>query len=781
MTHRIALHVMTAGLFAIGALPGEGFAQDWDYDPTWEAPSDYYSTLGGLTGSALADRLHIITEKNYNSSGLDFSSVSNINAHAQHNVTAYGDRGPALDELDKAYPRTNPVGLPWDLNLMYTDENRSIVSSVSKNTEHVWSASRHNPGSRDDAGADYSDLYNLRWIDTSVNSFKSNANFGGFNGPTGTTGYGYNTVSTPVGNFSLFDPGDAHRGDTARISFYMDVRYDGTESQTGDLELVEGNPSFVPAAEQGSLTELVKYHFADPVNGWELRRNHLLFADTYVDEFGNNQSPFWTQGNRNWAVDRPELVWSVFMGQDNDTQINVGGAPDSNGGSSVDIVLDRVMVGGTVGALGTQSVNINKTGNDGTYYSIATSGGATAEDGGEDATGRFNAFEMNTAGSRSIDVGFNGSINTATAGFKGGTVTIDNLDITTAGNAGEGGNDNDDTINVGVNVVDDRTITASSVDVGTYITGGFALGTTTFSTAGDDETNTRVTINAGSFNNGTSAVNTGTNLFDTDGETDTAAVSVFNANVGHNFETVTLSVGNGALTGEGLAGESVNNIDVMIESTVLDHANGSFSSGSDVNTLTIDFGVQIPNSGTVMQAANLYNLEEAVGFTAALDLDSISGGSAALSTDLSTFSNLAAGGMQGFNGLFDTSQPAGLYLSTVDLTLSDEDLVGAATGVNMSIDLEGIVTVAGDGNLDAVVDQDDIDLLIGNLGQAGTWTDSDFSGNGIVDIFDISLLAAAFGTDLTPGGPSSITAVPEPASLALLGLMGAALLRRRSR
>jgi hypothetical protein len=54
--------------------------------------------------------------------------------------------------------------------------------------------------------------------------------------------------------------------------------------------------------------------------------------------------------------------------------------------------------------------------------------------------------------SRSIEVGLDTS--TATAGMKSGTVTIDNLDITTLGGSGRGANDANDVINVSLAVLD---------------------------------------------------------------------------------------------------------------------------------------------------------------------------------------------------------------------------------------------------------------------------------------------------------------------------------------
>ncbi|MEM6748859.1 MAG: dockerin type I domain-containing protein [Planctomycetota bacterium] len=84
------------------------------------------------------------------------------------------------------------------------------------------------------------------------------------------------------------------------------------------------------------------------------------------------------------------------------------------------------------------------------------------------------------------------------------------------------------------------------------------------------------------------------------------------------------------------------------------------------------------------------------------------------------------------------------------------------------------VALPGDANSDGVVDLLDFDVLAQNFGSStgNGAADGDFNGDGAVDLLDFDILAQNFGAT-SPGS------VPEPASLGLIALGGAALLRRR--
>ena len=109
---------------------------------------------------------------------------------------------------------------------------------------------------------------------------------------------------------------------------------------------------------------------------------------------------------------------------------------------------------------------------------------------------------------------------------------------------------------------------------------------------------------------------------------------------------------------------------------------------------------------------------------------------------------------------------------TADYSISDSsgDLILTYTG--------GAAAHVGDTNNDGDVDIFDYLALQADYGTASgaTWAMGDFNGDGDVDIFDYLDLQAQYGWTAGGGAP-----IPEPATMALIGLGGLAVLRRRRR
>ncbi len=94
---------------------------------------------------------------------------------------------------------------------------------------------------------------------------------------------------------------------------------------------------------------------------------------------------------------------------------------------------------------------------------------------------------------------------------------------------------------------------------------------------------------------------------------------------------------------------------------------------------------------------------------------------------------------------------------------------GINTG-NMSRLMIYSVLGPGDANGDGSVDILDLDIVGANWGTGTTWAQGNFDGVGVVDILDLDILGANWG-----GGE----AIPEPATMSLVALGALALIRRK--
>ena len=385
---RTFILVLGLGTWQLVSMPVLG----QNFDP----PFNYYDSATG-TGSTLQSQLHNIIDN--------------------HTMRSYGDARSLLQITDADPDRPGHMILAYSnesLNVSIINQNGSIPgwdNAATWNREHTWPRSR----GVDSSGPDNSDLHQLRPTDTQVNQDRGSLNFGG---AFGSNGGNFGFVSD--GNGTVWYPGDQDAGLIARQQFYLDVRYDGSDSATIDLELANGSPS---GDRLGDLERLIEWHFADPVDEFERRRNDVIFDDY--------------QGNRNPFIDRPEFVWSLFVDQSNDSRIEFdGGTSDSDGASTLEI-NERAIFGNPAPI--TTEVTINKTGQDGTYFWIETSGDVTST-----LSSQLHAFRSSQTDSMTF------TIEIASPGFgigtRSGTITVDNLDITNQGGAGRGANDDDDVL-----------------------------------------------------------------------------------------------------------------------------------------------------------------------------------------------------------------------------------------------------------------------------------------------------------------------------------------------
>jgi hypothetical protein len=97
-------------------------------------------------------------------------------------------------------------------------------------------------------------------------------------------------------------------------------------------------------------------------------------------------------------------------------------------------------------------------------------------------------------------------------------------------------------------------------------------------------------------------------------------------------------------------------------------------------------------------------------------------------------------------------------------------------------DMLVMYTLAGDGNMDGSVTFADFLQLQNHYNQAGTdWEQGDWNYDGSTTFADFLILQNNYNKVLTPANlsPGASAGVPEPASLAILGLALAALVRPR--
>lgn len=289
---------------ASGALPVSATLSVLDDEDAYSPPIAYYSTAAGLIGTPLKAALKTIAspanyvQYTYSDTYTPIRAIYEDPANTSNVLTVYS--GASLAKTAAYFPGGPSPDVSWS-------------------REHVWPESygldptNVNPGSTGgDAGADFTDLFNLRPCIQTVNAQRNNL-------------YYDETFGTPIisslaplcsrdGN--SFEPREVEKGELARTIFYMATRYDGTDPLTVDLEL-----STVPDIANfkfGNVATLLRWNEDNPVTATERQRNQLIFS-TY-------------QRNRNPFIDHPEyidLIWGNVRLSKTEGAVTEGWAADS--------------------------------------------------------------------------------------------------------------------------------------------------------------------------------------------------------------------------------------------------------------------------------------------------------------------------------------------------------------------------------------------------------------------------------------------------------------------
>ena len=275
-------------IVAGASLSGEAAAQ-------WDEPPGYYSGATG-TGTTLKNQLTSIMS-------------------ASHIQRRYGDFrfSAAIHDQDPNNPSNillvyNVASVPatWD-------------SAATWNREHVWPQARQPGSASNNSQGNLGDPHALRPANPIVNEMRANKPFGFFDsfGQYGSLG-------------QYWFPGEMDKGQIARSLFYSDTRW-----TSQGLSLTDNFPT---GNQMGGLSALIAWHYLQPPDEFERRRNHTIYSSAYNPQYFTN--------NRNAYVDRPEFVWSVYVNQTNDSTITIdGGSASGNGESSLDLEFGPVIVG----------------------------------------------------------------------------------------------------------------------------------------------------------------------------------------------------------------------------------------------------------------------------------------------------------------------------------------------------------------------------------------------------------------------------------------------------
>lgn len=237
-----------------------------------DAPANYYA-LVGQPGLSLRAALH-----------------QTIKGHTFFN---YSDTTNYLKIIDQDPLDSTKVILLY-ARRSELKTNYNISGTAGWNKEHLWP----NSYGLDDVEPSYSDLFNLRPEDASVNSTRANLYFDETSTAEGRVFPADPEAVLTSRDSNSWEPPIIVKGDIARSNFYMDVRYEGDVSGEPNLELTDAVTTIGnSAAKMGRLTTLLLWHLKDPVSPEERTRNDAVFG------FQHNRNPF---------IDHPEWATQVF-------------------------------------------------------------------------------------------------------------------------------------------------------------------------------------------------------------------------------------------------------------------------------------------------------------------------------------------------------------------------------------------------------------------------------------------------------------------------------------
>ncbi|WP_274761914.1 endonuclease I family protein [Pseudoalteromonas sp. G4] len=227
-----------------------------------------------------------------------FKHAVHKDINREFNNLSYKQVWTALTFTDEDPNNANNIRLIYKNTSIAKKNNGSGINSRQQdywNREHIWPKSHGFPKKSQQG---YTDLHHLKPADVSLNTKRSDNDF--FEG-----GYPLKEAPNNKKNKSLwFEPNDGVKGDIARMIFYMDVMYEiDSHKDMPDLEVVsyydtKRTDLTSEVGQLGDLCTLYRWHFADPIDAFEINRNDTIY------EFQANRNPF---------IDHPEWVKIIYQ------------------------------------------------------------------------------------------------------------------------------------------------------------------------------------------------------------------------------------------------------------------------------------------------------------------------------------------------------------------------------------------------------------------------------------------------------------------------------------
>lgn len=271
----------------------------------------YYSYENGTS----IWQMYEITDRDWDKSPASSTNYGTYNS-STNKITNY--TYGTSSSSSKNNPYIHALYINRDVNNQTTAWDNHNQNQWGINREHVWPKAEGFDSSG--AGGARGDPMHLMAGNGYANNIHSNYYYGYVKTSSSYTDCG-SKYSNQSGNLrgtsktlnsgTVFEPQDSDKGDIARAIFYMVARYnylsgsdsDGIDTNNPNLTLTQDisdwsssgyTSSTSTQGKLGVLTDLLRWHHADPVDQYEIHRNNLLYTN-----FTNNRNPF---------IDFPEWV-----------------------------------------------------------------------------------------------------------------------------------------------------------------------------------------------------------------------------------------------------------------------------------------------------------------------------------------------------------------------------------------------------------------------------------------------------------------------------------------